>query len=211
MTPPKILILLAHPDLAQSRVATALQAAALALQSPQIECRDLYRLYPDYGIDVGTEQAALAAADLLVWLHPLHWYGMPALLKLWVDEVLQFGWAYGPGGTALRGKDLWLVSSTGGSAEDYSASGHHQHPINEFLLPQAQTARLCGMRFVPPMLLHGAHRADAATLHQHGLRFAQQLLNYPHWCEGFKYPSELPKVPADERPSSAEPSSAGGH
>ena len=40
---------------------------------------------------------------------------MPPLMKLWVDDVLTFGWAYGPGGTALNGKDLWLVASTGGA------------------------------------------------------------------------------------------------
>ena len=38
------------------------------------------------------------------------------LLKLWVDEVFAFRWAYGPGGRALVGKDLWLVTSTGGDA-----------------------------------------------------------------------------------------------
>ena len=32
-----------------------------------------------------------------------------------------------------------------------------------FLLPQAQTARLCGMRWLPPWVLHGAHRASEAV------------------------------------------------
>ncbi len=175
-----ILILVAHPDLAQSRVCSALLAAAQASGAPALETRDLYRLYPDYSIDVQAEQRALAAAQLVVWLHPLHWYGAPALLKLWIDEVLSFGWAYGPGGTALAGKDLWLVSSTGGSAQDYSAGGQHRHALADFLRPQAQTAHLCGMRFLPPLILHQAHRSDPAALHQHGLSFAQQLLNYPH-------------------------------
>jgi len=200
MTAPKILILLAHPELAHSRVASALQAAAEGLNSPSIECRDLYRLYPDYSIDIAAEQAALKEAQLLVWLHPLHWYGMPALLKLWLDEVLQFGWAYGPGGHALQDKDLWLVSSSGGSEQDYSPGGHHQHALADFLLPQAQTARLCGMRFIPPLILHGAHRVSDAELQQHCLRFTQQLLNYPHWCEGFDTAQAPPLVPPDERP-----------
>ena len=42
---------------------------------------------------------------------------MPPLQKLWLDEVLRYGWAYGPEGTALRGKDVWLVASTGGPAD----------------------------------------------------------------------------------------------
>ncbi len=204
MTPPKILILLAHPELAHSRVASTLQAAAKNLQTPRIECRDLYRLYPDYNIDVAAEQAALSEAQLLVWLHPLHWYGMPALLKLWVDEVLQFGWAYGPGGRALQDKDLWVVCSSGGSAQDYRPEGHHQHALEDFLLPQAQTARLCGMRFLPPLVLHGAHRVDDAQLHQHGLRFTQALLNYPHGnSEGHIPACVPPPIDPDERPQSS--------
>ena len=47
-------------------------------------------------------------------LHPIQWYSMPALKKLWLDDVLTYGWAYGPGGTALQGKDIWLVATTGG-------------------------------------------------------------------------------------------------
>jgi hypothetical protein len=75
--------------------------AAARLPGARVEVRDLYALYPDYVIDVATEQQHLAAAELLVWLYPVHWYSMPPLLKLWLDEVFAFGWAYGPGGRAL--------------------------------------------------------------------------------------------------------------
>ena len=77
-------------------------------------CSDLYSSYPDYDIDVPAEQALATQASLIVLMHPIQWYSMPALLKLWLDEVLTYGWAYGPGGTALKGKDLWLVATTGG-------------------------------------------------------------------------------------------------
>lgn len=195
-----ILILAAHPDLAQSRVTHALLAATRASASGQIEIRDLYRLYPDYALDVQAEQQALEAARLIVLLHPLHWYGMPGLQKLWLDEVLRFGWAYGPGGQALQGKDLWLVTSTGGSAESYSTAGHNQHGIEQFLLPYSQSAKLCGLRFLPPLLLHGAHRVDDDTLIQHARGFVQQLLSYPSWCAGAP-PTEAPEVPLDARPA----------
>ena len=52
--------------------------------------RHLYALYPDYWIDRAAEQAALAAAQAIVWLHPVHWYGMPPLLKLWLRHALLF-------------------------------------------------------------------------------------------------------------------------
>jgi len=194
-----ILLLAAHPDLAQSHVTHTMLDAARACAKAQIEVRDIYRIYPDYAIDVPAEQQALEQARLIVLLHPLHWYGMPGLQKLWIDEVLRFGWAYGPGGQALRGKDLWLVTSTGGSAESYSASGHHGHSIDTFLLPYERTAYLCGMRFLPPLVLHSAHRVSDAALEEHALVFARRLLDYPAWTAALPIEAE-PEVPLDERP-----------
>ncbi|MBE2999655.1 NAD(P)H-dependent oxidoreductase [Nocardiopsis sp. HNM0947] len=45
--------------------------------------------------DVRREQERLAAAELLVLQFPLWWYGPPAMLKGWVDRVLQTGFAQG--------------------------------------------------------------------------------------------------------------------
>jgi glutathione-regulated potassium-efflux system ancillary protein KefF len=145
--------------------------------------RDLYALYPDYLIDVTAEQAALKAARLVVWQQPIRWYGMPPLLKLWVDDVLAFGWAYGPGGTELRGKDLWLVASTGGPEDSYRPDSYNRYFFDAFLPPYEQTAALCGMRFLPPLLLHGAHKAKEAELAAHARVYVKRLAEYPQWPE----------------------------
>ena len=201
-----ILILAAHPDLDHSRVHRAMLKALNAVASPHIAVRDLYRRYPDYNIDVAAEQRALEPARLLVLLHPLYWYGMPALQKLWFDEVLRFGWAYGPGQQALLGKDLWLATSTGGTAESYSASGENGYPIDAFLLPYAQSARLCGMNFLPPLLLHAAHRVADAELARHAEGFAQRLLDYAASREAASaQPATPPDIPLDARPALFSP------
>jgi glutathione-regulated potassium-efflux system ancillary protein KefF len=183
----EILVLVAHPELEQSRANSRLLNTARSLQlksAPgRIEVRDLYALYPDYLIDVPLEQSLLAAAKLVVWQQPIHWYGMPPLLKLWVDDVLTFGWAYGPGGTALRGKDLWLVASTGGPEDSYRPDSYNRYFFDAFLPPYEQTAALCGMRFLPPLILHGAHKASDAELAAHAQTYAQRLTDYPGWPE----------------------------
>src|SRR4051794_32688195 len=183
----EILVLVAHPELEQSRANRRLMQAARALQrdgaAGRIEVRDLYALYPDYLIDVAEEQAALAAARLVVWQQPVRWYGMLPLLKLWCDDVLAFGWAYGPGGTALRGKDVWLVASTGGPEDSYRPDSYNRYFFEAFLPPYEQTATLCGMRFLPPLVLHGAHKASADDLAAHAATYAQKLADYPAWPE----------------------------
>jgi glutathione-regulated potassium-efflux system ancillary protein KefF len=67
--PRDILVLVAHPTMEISRVNRRLKKAA-RLSSPRVEVRDLYRLYPDYLIDVRAEQAKLAQARLVVWHAP---------------------------------------------------------------------------------------------------------------------------------------------
>ena len=196
----RIVVLCAHPQLEHSRVTRALAQAAAA--APQVEVRDLYALYPDYLIDVPAEQTALADASLVVWLHPLHWYGMTPMLKLWADEVLAFGWAYGPGGTALRGKDLWLAVSTGGSAAAYRPDGLNRYFFDAFVPPYEQTAQLVGLRFLPPLVLHGAHRASQADIEAHAQMFAARLASYPDWPEIDDIPAcEVRDVPATDRPN----------
>jgi glutathione-regulated potassium-efflux system ancillary protein KefF len=203
--PPRdILVLVAHPALEMSRVNRRLKKAARQA-SPRVEVRDLYRLYPDYLIDVPAEQALLAKASLVVWQHPIHWYGPPALMKLWIDDVLSFGWAYGPGGGSLHGKDLWLVATTGGSQESYRPDRHNRYFFDAFLPPYEQTAVMCGMRFLPPFVLHGAHRASEAAVDAHAAMYARRLADYPGWPEIAAMEASPPcDVAADERPA-AEP------
>jgi len=198
--PADILVIAAHPALEQSRVNRMLLRAARKAGA-RVEVRDLYALYPDYLIDVAAEQARLAAARLVVWQHPIHWYGMTPLLKLWVDDVLGFGWAYGPGGSALKGKDLWLVVSTGGPDDSYRPDSYNRYFFDAFLPPYEQTAALCGMRFIPPLTIHGAHRASDADVAEQAGVYAQRLASYPDWPEL----AELGDCPACEVPAIARP------
>jgi glutathione-regulated potassium-efflux system ancillary protein KefF len=194
-----ILVLAAHPDWRESRVNRRLLSAAHEVQSVQV--RDLYVSYPDYDIDVATEQALAAGADLIVLLHPIQWYSMPALLTLWLDEVLTYGWAYGSGGTALQGKDLWLVATTGSAESSYHPQSYNRYFFDAFLPPYEQTAALCGMRFLPPLVLYGAHRASEEAVADHVGVFAQRLRSYPSWPEL----EDLEQCPACEVPAIDRP------
>lgn len=198
--PPGVVLLAAHPNWRESRVNRLLLEGARTL--PWVKVRDLYAIYPDYDIDVAAEQQAVAAAQLVVLLHPVQWYSMPALLKLWLDEVLRYGWAYGPGGTALHGKDVWLAATTGGTEASYHPQGYNRYFFDAFLPPYEQTAALCGMRFLPPMVLHGAHRVSAQEIAVHVQTFVQRLGSYPDWPELEALPACAPgNVPQDDRPA----------
>jgi glutathione-regulated potassium-efflux system ancillary protein KefF len=201
--PRAIYVLAAHPNLRESRVNRRLQEVARSIAG--VDLNDLYSSSPDYDFDVAREQARAEAAELIVLLHPIQWYSMPALMKLWFDDVLAYGWAYG-GGAALRGKDLWLVASVGGSQASYHPQDYNRYFFDAFLPPYEQTAALCGMRFLPPMLLFGAHRASEEDIATHASVFRERLLTYPAWPEMDEV-LDCPtcEVPAFDRPGGASP------
>lgn len=171
--PKKILVIYAHSAPHQSRVNRRMAEAARTIAG--VEVHDLYETCPDFHIDVSAEQARLASADVVVFLHPLQWYGMPALLKEWVDRVLQPGWAYGDGGVALAGKTFWLAVTAGSQRDEYTAQGVHGRPLEEYLAPFRQTALLCRMVWETPAILYGAHHVDNAAVDAHIEAFRQRL------------------------------------
>lgn len=163
----------AHAEPHRSRVNRLLADAARAL--PGVAVLDLYATYPDFYIDATREQARFDGINLLVLLHPIRWYAMPALLKEWIDVVFEAGWAYGTGATGLKGKSCLLAVTTGGNADSYRPDGLHGHHFDDFLPPVEQTARLCGMQWETPLVLHGAHHVSEDELAAHIAAFTQRL------------------------------------
>ena len=176
MSGQRILVVYAHSAPHRSRINRRLAEAAR--QVANVYVHDLYETYPDFYIDVPREQALVERADIVAFVHPIQWYSMPALLKEWIDVVLEEGWAFGAGATALQGKGYWLVTTTGSRAESYRPEGRHGHSFEAFLPQFQQTAALCGMRWLEPHVLHAAHHVDEATADAHIDSFIERLRAY---------------------------------
>jgi glutathione-regulated potassium-efflux system ancillary protein KefG len=170
----RILVLFAHPRLRQSIVQRALLGAISGLDG--ITVRDLYAEYPDLMIDARREQSSLLAHDLLVLQHPFYWYSSPAVIKEWLDIVLEEGWAYGAGGDRLHGKFLLNALSTGGPQEAYHGKGRNRFPMRELLAPFDQTAYLCGMGWLEPFVVHAGRKLDDAVLTERAERYRDLLI-----------------------------------
>jgi glutathione-regulated potassium-efflux system ancillary protein KefG len=170
----RVLVLFAHPALQKSRVNVRLAAAARGVTG--ITFHDLYEEYPNFHVDVAREQALLLAHDVIVFQHPFYWYSCPALLKEWIDLVLEYGFAYGPAGDKLRGKTILSALTTGGAEHSYQREGHNRFTMRELLAPFEQTALLCGMTPLPPFVIHATvHTVAAAELDRHAADYARVL------------------------------------
>lgn len=167
----RLLVYHAHPAPHHSR---ANKAMIRALRDVSGVTRvDLYAEYPRFDIDADTEQARLLDHDVILFQFPLFWYSTPSILKEWFDIVLEHGFAYGAGGTALEGKQMMLALTAAGAEDAYSAQGYQNFPLRSFLTPMEQTARLCKMQFESPYVLYSALKAaeqDDLTQHADGYR-----------------------------------------
>jgi glutathione-regulated potassium-efflux system ancillary protein KefG len=176
MSERKIVVLFFHPNLKTSKVGSALSETAARI--PGVLFRDMYGIYPDYLIDVKREQQIAEAHDLIVFQHPVYWYSCPPLMKLWIDEVLEYGWAYGSGGNKLHGKQMLNAVSAGGSTDAYCSTGSNRFEITTFFTPFNQTAHLCGMKYANPHVLYGARGLSQAEIESECRSYESLLQNY---------------------------------
>jgi glutathione-regulated potassium-efflux system ancillary protein KefG len=165
----KVLIIFAHPRFEKSRANRALLGSVQRFDF--VTVHDLYELYPDFNIDVANEKKLLTDHQLIIWQFPLYMYGPPAILKQWIDLVLEHGWAHGAGGCSLENKQLCIAVTTGGSREAYGANSFNRFALSEFLRPLEQTAILCRMIYLPPFAVQGLSRLNEAELARYAVLY----------------------------------------
>jgi glutathione-regulated potassium-efflux system ancillary protein KefG len=175
----RILVLFAHPKISDSIVQAQMLQAVSGLEGVTIH--DLYAAYPDFLIDVDQEQALLLAHDLIVFQHPFYWYSTPAIIKEWLDLVLEHDWAYGARGTRLHGKFMMQAISTGGPEHFYQPQGRNRFAIRELLNPFNQTAYLCGMAYLEPFAIFVGRRLPKADLNQQVEKYRDLVIGL---CDG---------------------------
>lgn len=172
----KVYFLFAHPYRNRSRVNATILERVSGLS--HVSVCDLYEQYPDFSIHIDREKDQLEQHDVIFIQHPFLWFSMPPLLKLWMDEVLEIGFAYGPQGNSLRGKTLQLSLSVSGTKEAYQSTGQNQFELHEFLTPYIQTARMCGLNWVEPLVLFDSTRTNLERIEAHAEHVRDRVLSY---------------------------------
>ncbi len=152
----RILINFAHPARTRSRINALLRNAVEDLENVTIN--DLYANYPDFLIDVKREQNLCEDHDVIIFQHPFYWFSTPAIIKEWLDLVLEYDWAYGPKGNALEGKIFLQAITAGGDDCTYQKGGCNVFTFRELTSPYCAMANLCNMNWLPPFAVLGIHQ-----------------------------------------------------
>ena len=119
--------------------------------------------------DIAGEMDKLDGCDVLIFQYPLWWFGMPAILKGWVDRVLAMGRMYGGGkwfdSGALSGKRGMVAMTTGGPEPMYVAPEGYEGlnpPMSAILTPVHHGVFwFTGMRVLEPYIAWSPAHLDA--------------------------------------------------
>ena len=169
----KVLVIYSHTYQEQSTAGKAI--LEVFKKAPGFTVRYLEELYPDLNkIDIAAEQQALVEADVIVFQHPIFWFNVPHSLKRWMDEVLQYGFAYGGAeGNKLHGKKFIHSFTTGFGEDTYAGE------LGQVLsAPILATANCCGMEYVKTFPLYGQLALTKPNVAQEAKAHAEKLVAF---------------------------------
>lgn len=161
----KTLVIVSHPDIEHS-VVNKRCVQELEQYPEEFTVHQLYREYPDGKIDAAAEQRLVEKHENIVLQFPVYWFNCTPLLKQWFDDVLAFGWAYGPSGDAFRGRNLGIAVSFGSPEASYAHDGAVGYTVAETLRPFELTANYIQANYQPIFRFHGPDSNVAPSAEQ---------------------------------------------
>ena len=107
-----------------------------------------------FAADIQRERDRVFAADLVIFLFPMWWFSVPAILKGWIDRVFAYGVAYDFGRTwdqgAFVGKPAMLAFTTGAPEQVFWPDGR-SGDLERVLWPlHGGVLALCGFEVLQP-------------------------------------------------------------
>ncbi len=139
----KYLIIYTHPNPASfNHAILETISGELKKKKKEFKVRDLYKIGFNPALstkdllaiqngavptDIKKEQDYISKADTLIFIFPIWWSAMPAMLKGYIDRVFSLKFAYDITEDKviglLKGKKVFMVSTTGASRKDYEQMG----------------------------------------------------------------------------------------
>jgi len=145
----KILVNVVHPNLENdSRINKKL--VEFIQNEQNVTINNLYKKYPDFKIDIKKEQDLLLENDVIIFQFPMYWFSSPALLKEYIDLVLEENFAYGRNNEdlnfKLKNKTLAVCTTLG--------LGEKEINVENVLKPFELTAEYIKMSYKSPFLVY---------------------------------------------------------
>ena len=166
----KTLVIFAHPYFEYSSANVELIKAYD--RSDQLTFKDLYEEYPDFHIATFKERKRIREYERLVFHFPLIWFGLPPLLRLWIDEVFDMSWK-AEGDHPLVNKDAIIIVTIGAKEENYQKDGLYKTEIEELMKPLTLSLEVNGINIKETISVYEADDLKTEELQE----FTRQIKN----------------------------------
>lgn len=127
----KTLVVFAHPYLEHSN--SNAELINFYVRHQHFTLRDLYEEYPNFHIAAFRERKRIKDYERFIFQFPLIWFGMPPLLKLWIDEVFDRNWLKEDHHNPLKGKEVYILVTTGGKERSFHKQGTYKFTVEELI------------------------------------------------------------------------------
>ncbi len=128
------------------------------------------------------EMEKLEWCDILIFNFPLWWFGLPAILKGWVDRVFAMGFVYGAGkgvydNGIYKDKTAFVTITTGGPQQAYGESGKNGNLDNILFPIHHGMFYFVGMTVLPPFICFSPARITEEERKSELVRYRNYLEN----------------------------------
>ncbi len=171
----KTLVIFAHPYLEYSSLNTELIKVYDKFE--HITFKDLYEEYPDFHIATFRERKRIKDYERLIFHFPLIWFGLPPLLKLWIDEVFDMNWITDED-HPLKNKDAIIITTVGGKEESYEPEGIYGCSVSNLLNALNISLKVIGVEVKQTKIIYNADELNKDQKHNIG-ESLKELLEMP--------------------------------
>lgn len=154
-----------------------------------LEQKHAAKLEMSFSPDILGEIQKLQAANLVIFITPIWWLSVPAILKGWFDRVLAMGVAWDSAklyeNGLMRGKQAVVIAAAGNPADYYTAGGRYRATPSQVLYPITHgTLAACGFNIQEPYValnVLGASQQQREQMLNKLAERLQSLIASPQW------------------------------
>lgn len=149
----KTIVYIAHPDMSTSSSQQFLLSSGKYITDATFV--DLQAEFEQKGyFDIKKEQDRLLEYDRIIFQFHLYWYQAPAIMKVWLDAVLEDRDTNPTFARRMSKKELGVVVVAGVKAEHYQSGGREKRTLSELLSTYETIANYFNMTFLPIFSVH---------------------------------------------------------
>ena len=136
---------------------------------------DLYETYPDFHIAAFKERKRLAGYDRFVFHFPIIWFGMPPLLRLWIDEVFDGNWIKMGVNNPFENKPIYILATTRSKKRSFGREGKHHYTVDELISGLIVTLRAFKGEIKETFVVYEAENLTKKDIIQYKQQFIETL------------------------------------